>query len=348
MREMAWQAVGHGADAVLYWEWRAARNGQEQYYGTLLGADGTPVPEFDEVKRTGAELAAAAPLLAGTSPSAQTAMIFSYDSRWAIDLQRHHKDFDPIKQFVSWYRPLRIQAQAVDIVSPDANFDRYPLVVAPSLNVLTEGQAARLADYVRQGGHLVLGPRSGMKDDANALWPQRQPGPLSGVLGARVEQFYALDEDVPAAGALGDATASIWAETLAPEASDVEVLERYGKADGWLDGKAAAVTRRVGKGRITYVGAWLDPATMSRFAGRLLTDAGIKPIIPGIPETVEVAERSGAGRRALIVINHGAETQPLALPSGARLVVGDMKDGRLPPHGVAVVALPGQTGASRR
>ena len=41
---MAWHAVGHGADVVSYWQWRSALNGQEEYHGTLLGADGTPVP----------------------------------------------------------------------------------------------------------------------------------------------------------------------------------------------------------------------------------------------------------------------------------------------------------------
>src|SRR6185312_15867419 len=43
VRDMAWQAIGHGADAVEYWQWRAAPNGQEEYHGTLVGADGTPV-----------------------------------------------------------------------------------------------------------------------------------------------------------------------------------------------------------------------------------------------------------------------------------------------------------------
>ncbi|HEX3435466.1 MAG TPA: beta-galactosidase, partial [Pseudacidobacterium sp.] len=42
VRDMAWQAIGHGADAVEYWQWRSALNGQEEYHGTLVGADGTP------------------------------------------------------------------------------------------------------------------------------------------------------------------------------------------------------------------------------------------------------------------------------------------------------------------
>ena len=35
-RAAAWHAVAHGAQAVLYWQWRSALGGQEQYHGTLL------------------------------------------------------------------------------------------------------------------------------------------------------------------------------------------------------------------------------------------------------------------------------------------------------------------------
>ena len=45
-RAMAWQAIGHGADAVCYWQWRSALNGQEQYHGALVGPDGTPLPDL--------------------------------------------------------------------------------------------------------------------------------------------------------------------------------------------------------------------------------------------------------------------------------------------------------------
>jgi beta-galactosidase len=224
----------------------------------------------------------------------------------------------------------------VAVLPVTADLARYPLVVAPSLNVVTQAEADRLAAYVRGGGHLVLGPRSGMKDDANALWPQRQPGPLADLLGAHVEQYYALDEAVP----VGSGTAKTWAETLAPNAPDVEVLARYGKANGWLDGKPAMVTRRVGKGRITYVGAWLDAAGMTALAQRLLDQAKVGPVLAGMPETVEVMERTGDGRRVLVVVNHGAAAVPLPMPTGARAIAGDLAGRSLPAHGVAVVTIP--------
>ena len=338
VREMAWQAVAHGADAVLYWQWRPAANGQETYHGAVLGQDGAFNPIQPEIARTATDLVKASPLLDDTQPVAKVGMIFSYDSRWAIDLQRHNRDFDPVKAFTEFYRPLRIQSQGVAILPVDADLSRYPLVVAPNLNVLTAAQAEALARYVRGGGRLVLGPRSGMKDDANALWPLRQPGPLAGLLGAEVEQYYALDEAVGITGSV-EGKATIWAEALVPTAKDARTLATYRDPRGWLDGKPAIVTRAVGKGSITYVGAWLDPATMAKLATNLLADAKIAPIVTGADPDLEIAERAGSGKRVLIVINHGSQPHAFTPRPGATPVSGDWANGSIAAHGVALFTL---------
>ena len=340
VREMGWQAVQHGADAILYWEFRPARNGQETNYGTLLAPDGTPAPIYAEIAGLGGELAKAAPLLAGTDPVADMAFLFSYDSRWAIDIQRMHKDFDPIRQFTDFYRPFRLAAQGAAVIAPEADLTRYRLVVAPSLNVLTAAQAQHLADYVQGGGTLVLGPRTGQKDDANALWDVRQPGPLRDLLGAHVEQFYVQDGTVALTGSLGAGKAAIWAEALVPDRADAQVLARYSEPGGWLDNQAAVVSRKVGKGRIVYVGAWLAPEAMARLAGMLVPQAGITPVLPGTAPEVEIGLRRGGGRTLLIAINHADAARPLPLPAGAKPIVGTLAGGALPGHGVLVAQMP--------
>ena len=295
VRDMAWQAIGHGADAVEYWQWRSAPNGQEEYHGVLAGIDGKPVPVYDEVKQVGAEFEKAGPALAGTSPKSSVAIIQSYDSRWAINFQRHSAKFDPVAELVWFYRPLRDQTQAVDVISPDAPLDAYKLVVAPALNVLPQSLADHLIAYVKGGGHLILGPRSGMKDEYNALNPQRQPGPLANLLGANVSQFYAIDEDLPVNGDLGNGTTNIWAETLARTAPDSQVLLNYSPSNGWLDNQPAVISRTVGQGSITYIGAWPDSALLASITNHFVREAGVQPILLNVPDGVEVCQRSGSG-----------------------------------------------------
>jgi beta-galactosidase len=340
VRAMAWHAIGHGADAVSYWQWRSALNGQEEYHGTLVGTDGTPVPLYAEAQQLGAEFAKAGPVLAGTSPKSEVAILHSYDSRWAINWQRHNKEYDPVAAIVSYYKPLRAISQSIDIVAPTAPLSSYKLVVAPGLNVLSDEAAKNLMDYVRQGGHLVLGQRSAMKDDDNALQTERQPGPLGELLGGRVEQYYSLLDPVPLEGKLGTSQGNLWAELLSAKANDVEVLEKYGKSNGWLDGQPAAITRKVGNGRITYIGAWLDDAGMASAAKWMIAVSGVKPALGPVPDGVEVYPRYGDRGAVYILVNLSKAPQKISLPSQMQDVLegGAKQSVTLPVYGVAVLS----------
>ena len=322
MREMAWQAVSHGADAVEYWQWRAALNGQEQYHGTLAGVDGTAVPAYDEARQIGEEFERAGEALSGTTPQSSVAIIESFDSRWAIDFQRFNQAFNPFEELVDFYRPLREASQGVDLLPPSASLDRYKLVVAPALNLVTAKDAENLEAYVRQGGHLVLGPRSGMKNEYNATWQQRQPGPLADLLGGRVEAYYALDGNIAVSGEAGTGEAKIWAEFLSATSSDTKTLLTYGAANGWLDGKPAAISRQVGKGSVTYIGFWPDTKLLKALIANSVKAAAVTPFLTGVPEGVEVSERSGNGKTVLILINHNLTPEQVALPAGMKVLIG--------------------------
>jgi beta-galactosidase len=339
VRAMAWNAIGHGSEAVEYWQWRSALNGQEQYHGTLVGADGTPVPLYGEVKQIGAEFEKAAPVLAGTTVRSQVAVLQDYSSRWAINWQRHNKAFDPVDALLSYYAPLHKLAGSVDVVADTAPLTQYKLVVAPALNVLTPEAARNLDAYVRTGGNLVLGQRSAMKDEDNSLFPERQPGPLATMLGARVEQFYALDQTVPVSGVWGDTQDTTWAEQLGVTDQATQVLMRYGTSNGWLDGQPAAVTRKVGRGTITYIGTGLDAAAMRRAAEWMLKESDVATVLPEIPADVDVAIRSNAKTRVLILTNYGSEMRVVTLPHAMHDVLkgGDTTSVSLPRFGVVVL-----------
>jgi beta-galactosidase len=321
VRAMTWQSIGHGADAVLFWQWRSALNGQEQYHGTLVGPGGKPVPLYGEVARIGREFRRASAAIAGTTPRSRVAIVTTYDSRWAIDFQRQSSNYGQLRVLLDYYRPLEDLTHAVDIVSADAPLARYRLVIAPGLNVISARLGRHLAAYVRGGGHLVLGPRSGMKDEYDRLNVERQPGPLVPVLGGRVQQYYALDAPVPVAGPAGTGTASIWAEALQPLSPRTRVLLRYAPDSAWLSGQPAALRRAYGRGDITYLGALFDPHLTRHLLRRALAAAGVRSSIGPLPAGVELMRRYGQGREVMILINHGAATRTVKLPGILRDVL---------------------------
>jgi beta-galactosidase len=342
-RALVWHDVAHGADAVNFWQWRSALNGQEQYHGTILGADGTPLPLYPEIQRIGAEFERLGPVFDDTHIESEVAILHSYESRWAIEWQPQSDKFDPIEEMRRYYAPLRRMAQSVDIVSPDADLSRYKLVVAPALNLITSKQAESLIAYVKGGGNLVLTPRSGMKDADNALQPARQPGPLQTLLGGRVEQFYALDSPIEVEGDLLQTHASIWGELLSTSLPDTKVLLRYGRANGWLDGKPAVITRRVGNGSITYVGTVFDEPAMRTLTTWLLTNANISPAKLVVPEGVEASVRYGKDRAVHIIVNFSKTEETVHLPNPMADEMGggrSVREVTLPVSGVAVLSEP--------
>ena len=145
-RTMAWHALGHGADAVLYWQWRSPLNGQEQYHGTLLDPAGQPRLFYTEAQQVARDFSAVSSLLTGSTIKAETAILNDYDSRWSIQWQPHHKDFDYVEHLRHYYRPLAGLNIPVDIISADATPGGYKLVIAPALLILNDKRTAHIKD----------------------------------------------------------------------------------------------------------------------------------------------------------------------------------------------------------
>ncbi|MHB8627972.1 MAG: beta-galactosidase [Aggregatilineales bacterium] len=340
-RTMAWHAIGHGADAILYWQWRSALGGQEQMHGTLVAPDGKTRPVYTEIAELGQELQKAQLYLDNAQLSAQIAVLHSYDDRWAINFQRHHRDFDPVVHLLNYYRPLRTLGHTIDIVHPLAPLSDYKLVVGPNLHITDEETAQQLLNYIQGGGHLVLGPRSGVKDEFNALLTTRQPGPLAQALGVHVEEYYALEHPIAIEGKLGEGTASIWAEQLQIDNHDAQVMLSYARSNGWLDKQPAMVTRTVGAGRITYIAAWLDAELMCQVTAWLIAASNIDTSWENLPAGVEVCSRIGGDGQLLhILINHTKQPQMVALPHPFINMLTELpceSSVSLPPLGIALL-----------
>jgi beta-galactosidase len=132
----------------------------------------------------------------------------------------------------------------------------------------------------------------------------------------------------------------MWAELLSAKEADVEVLMRYGQSNGWLDGQPAAITRKVGKGRITYIGAWLDSKTMTKAAAWMTDVSGVKAALGPMPDGVEVYPRYGDRGAVYVLVNFSKAAQNVKLPAKMQDVLngGTTQAVTLPYLGVAVVA----------
>ena len=171
-----------------------------------------------------------------------------------------------------------------------------------------------LQAFVAEGGHLVLTVRCGMKDPFNALLPQRQPGGLHEIAGIEVEDYYALEEPVPVIADAFEGRSSLWAERLTLIGKqDAQVLARYGKSNGWLDGQAAICLNTYGKGLVYYVGAYLDERSQKVLLGQVLETARVATHIT--PPGIEICTRvQPGGGEIYIVINYNSTECSIQMP----------------------------------
>jgi len=118
------------------------------------------------------------------------------------------------------------------------------------------------------------------------------------------------------------------------------VLMTYGKSNGWLDDQPAAITRKVGKGSITYIGAWLDEPAMKNAAKWMTDMSGVTAKFGTVPAGVDVYPREGDHGKVFILVNFAKTSQKVELPAAMTDVLkGDtVHSVELPTYGVAVLS----------
>ncbi|GAB3451097.1 beta-galactosidase [Actinophytocola sediminis] len=311
LRRWSYQAIARGADAVMYFQWRQSRGGAERFHSAMVPHGGKETRTYREVAALGAELARLEPLL-GSTVDAPVALLTDWANGWALQGNALPSSTLTLEETdLAHYRPLWNERVAVDVVAPTVDLSGYRLVVVPNLYAVELDVARRLVDYVRAGGHLLMSFFSGIVDGNDRVHLGGYPGPFRELLGLTVEEFWPLAEaGTIALGAGG--TGSHWSEWIT--AAGAEVLDTF--ATGTLAGRPAVLRNEFGAGVASYLGTRPDEATMAVVVGRVLADAGVGPVLPGVPAGVEVVERQGSGRW-LFLLNHNDTDAVVPLPAGA-------------------------------
>lgn len=343
LRKVAYQQLAHGADGQIWFRWRTCTAGREQYWHGLLGHDGIPFRRYHEAAQTAQEYHQLADSLAGTTVQADVAMIYDYDSLWALEIQpgfAANKYQDAIRRY---YQALNRAGVNVDMIPPTVDFAAYRVIFAPDLYVLPDTLAERLREYVAQGGILLTDCRTGVKTETNLCHDRTLPGLLTDVLGIVIEEYDALPDGVEyqIAGTAFADHYHAWQYTDWIRPSNATTLAGY--VDQWFMQDFAVATRhQYGKGVAYYVGTVVkEPAFYDTLIAQILASANIAPLLVP-PEGVEVSQRVGDGTRFLFVINHTEEPQQVHVPVGNRELLSGQMTGEileLDRFGVAVIQL---------
>ena len=344
IRKICYQQLAHGADGQIWFRWRTCTAGREQYWHGLLGHDGKPLRRYNEAAQVAREYRKLQEYLRGTTVVSEAAIIYDFDSAWALDFQPSYKGNNFTAAVRRYYDPLLRAGVNVDMIRPDADLSQYKLVVTPELYILPDKIANNLNEFVHQGGVLLTEFRTGVKDENSLCHKRTLPGLLSATLGIRIEEYSSLDAYLQYKVVGVDSLAGSFTATKFVDWVSCETAEKLASYDEqWhLEPFAVATKNSYGKGKGYYVGTVIkEEGFYDQLIGQVLDDAGIEAIIKP-PVGVEVSIREGDGKKLLFVINHSEEPKTVSVPKGkTELLTGEKtKDSiKLERFEVAVIKL---------
>ncbi len=339
------QAVAHGAESVLYFQWRKSRGGFEKFHGAVVGHTGHENTRvFEETAQVGKALEKIGEV-AGAVTKAEAALLFDWNNRWAVNASKGPRAVKPLDAVArEHYLALRRQGINVDIIDQEQSFDGYKLIVAPMMYMVKEGVSPRLEQFVREGGILVGTYFSGIADENDLCFIGGAPGPLKKVFGIWVEELDSLypeernricflpDNDT---GLTGSYSCDYFCEIIHCQGAVPAAV--YG--EDYYQGTPAVTCNTYGKGMGCYLAAHTDRTFLTDFYRNTVKKAGITPLIAGLPHSVSVTSREKAGDTYLFLINFQEEAVTVHLPEGIELLTGEYTGGfaEIEKNGVRIV-----------
>ncbi|MCQ4104848.1 beta-galactosidase [Erwinia persicina] len=345
------QAVAHGADAVQYFQWRKSRGSVEKFHGAVVDHVGHLDTRIGrEVTELGRMLAAMTPVQ-GTRVDAKVAIIFDWESRWAMDNAQGPRNIGLHyeRTVTEHYRTFWEQGVAVDVINADADLSGYTLVIAPMLYMVRDGFATRVEQLLHRGGQFVASYWTGVVNESDLCHLGGFPGPLRPLLGIWSEEIDSLtDEESNGVRALAGNELGLQGTYQARELCEHIHLEGATALavyeSDFYAGKPAVTVNRVGEGQAWYIASRNDRAFHRDFYGALITRLALpRALAVDFPLGVTAHRRTDGEHSFVFLQNYTAQTHAVTLPAH----ISDLIDGApltgtlsIPPWGCRVLRAP--------
>lgn len=306
MRLWSYQAVAHGADAVMFFQMRRSIGACEKYHGAVIdhaGHENTRV--FREVSALGEELKRLGDRTLGARAEAKAALLFDWDNWWAIEYSAGPScELKYHDEVLYYYTALHGQNIPVDIIGVEDDLKKYEVVIAPILYMTKGSYDEKIREYVQKGGTFITTFFSGIVNENDLVITGGYPGKLRDILGIWVEEIDALPNGAENFFKIEGKQypAKLLCDIMHLEGA--EALGCYG-ADFYQD--TPCITKnRFGNGTAYYVGTRSSQEFYREFISLICKEKGVKPVC-GTPEEVEAVRRIKQDRGYVFLLNHAEE-----------------------------------------
>ena len=336
------QAIAHGADTVLYFQWRKGRGGCEKNHGAVVGHIGHgDTRVFDEVSQMGKNLSELSDVV-GSVTESQAAIVYDPQMLWLEEAQcAYHKTKQSYKaECIRHYSAFWESGVSVDVIHPLDDFSKYKIVVFPMLTMCREGLTKRISEYVYNGGIAVSTYLSFQTDENGLSFTDSEPSGLREVFGICAEELDVLD--------CGEHIYESWVEDIPPNRTTDRVSLKTEKCGQFLNGsgyyaeaiceliktdhaqtimsydgefykgKPAVTANEYGKGKAYYIASRNCRNFYGDFYRELFNDNSINYYI--LPEGVTVQTREKNNYKKQFVMNFTEEEKNIHI--GEEMKIG--------------------------
>lgn len=324
------QAVALGSDSVLYFQFRKSRGSFEKFHGAVVdheGSENTRV--YKEVAEVGKALEKLAEV-AGTGVKAETALLFDWENRWALNDARFGAQEKKYEEAVlRSYEALKRLGVQVDIVDETKELEKYKVVIGDMAYMLRGDFAARVKRFVHDGGTYIGTYASGYVNGEDLCFLGGFPGPLSEMFGVWAEEL-----DILPSGAKcyldyhgTDYETLDWCEVIHSKGADV--IGKYADASTRFYRDTPALTMNAyGDGTAYYLAARMQTDFLIDFYRDALTLAGVET--HDMPLGIMRSVRSDGENQYLFLMNFYPEDNEAELDgSYTDLLTGKAESGKV-------------------
>ena len=323
MRMWLWHVFAGGSKFTCTYRYRAPLYGYEQYHYGIVGPDGvtqtTGGKEFsqfiNEINTLRKKYDAKA-TLPESYIKRKTGILFNADNVMGINLNKQTTEWNTEAHFLKYYKAVKSFGAPVDFVRDSTNFSNYPVLIAPAYQMIDQQMIDKLTNYAKNGGHLVLSCRSGIQNRKGHLWEANFYEPMWKLIGAEIESYDLLMPHAPGKIKFNNQEFEwvSWGDLLKPN-KETETWASF--QNDFYAGTPAVVSRKLGKGTVTYIGVDSKNGGLEK---QVLTQLYEQQHIPieNYPEGIMVEYRDGFG----IAVNYSDKVYNMALPANATILIG--------------------------
>jgi beta-galactosidase len=308
IRLFTYQVVSRGACGIVYFRWRQPRIGSEKFYGAVQPhhlAGNNRV--YQEISQIGEELKLLAPTLKDTKVVSEVCILYTHDNDWALQQPNQPNKFFNLHEHIQLiYNALHDRNIPVDFARPTEDLSQYKIVFAPSLTVLSAGEADHLKLYVQNGGTLVGTFNTGLVNGHHIAPDTGYPCDLTDLFGLEVLEFDPLppgeENHLTFKGAFPTShlhPAKLWCDIIEPKGC--QILAVYAK--DFYSSRPAITMNTFGLGKAIYIGTMSHQHFYHDLVAWLRQMCALHPLLK-VPENVEVSMRQKEGTRIYFLLNH--------------------------------------------